>query len=123
MRPILCKTKYIAFDADDTLWENEIFFRSTEQEYYKLLEEYGTPDELEKLLFEIEIGHLKDYGFGIKSFTLSMLETALNVSKKDINADIIGQIILLGQKLLNHPVKLIGDPEKFCYILKKKAIV
>lgn len=121
MKAVLKKTKHIAFDADDTLWQNEIFFRATEKEYYQLMSDYGTPEELEKVLFEIEIGHLTDYGFGIKSFTLSMLETALRVSKNTVSAETIDKIIALGLKLLNHPVQLIGDPEKVILYLKEKG--
>ncbi len=121
MKLNLSQIKYIAFDADDTLWENEIFFRSTEQAYYKLLEKYGTPKTLEKHLFEIEIGHLTDYGFGVKSFTLSMLETALKVSDKAVSGELIDKILDLGKLLLNHPVELIGAPEKVLIYLKDKA--
>ena len=98
---------YIIFDADDTLWINETFFRETEQKLCKLLEKYSPTDEVMRVLYLKEIQNLEIYGYGIKGFTLSMLETGLEVSNKQITAGEIEQIILLGKEQLTHPVELI----------------
>ncbi len=101
------KIKVVAFDADDTLWENENFFRDAEKEFYHLMHSYANKEKLEKLLFSIETGHLELYGYGIKSFVLSMIETALTISNNKISADKIEQIINIGKKMHKHPVKLL----------------
>jgi len=73
--------KVIGFDADDTLWENENHFHDIEKEYISLLSAYGNVEEICKELFKTEMSNLAVYGFGVKSFTLSMLETALKLSQ------------------------------------------
>jgi len=74
--------KVIAFDADDTLWVNEPYFRKTEERFYALLEGYLTTHNLERELLKTEIDNLILYGYGVKGFILSMIETALKVSDK-----------------------------------------
>ena len=81
--------KVIAFDADDTLWVNEPYFRQTEEQFYTLLGEYATQHELERELVKTEITNLALYGYGIKGFVLSMIETALKVTTNSVNAKII----------------------------------
>lgn len=105
------KIKVIAFDADDTLWENENFFRDAEKEFYLLLDQYGKADFLEQKLFRTEVGHLGLYGYGIKSFILSMIETALTVSKHKVSGEIINQILLIGKRMLAHPVLILPEVE------------
>ena len=100
--------KIIAFDADDTLWENETFFREVEVKYYYLLREYIQEDELAKELYQTEVANIPIYGYGIKGFMLSMIETALRVSKNKVNAQVINEIISLGQAQLNEPVKILS---------------
>lgn len=99
--------KVIAFDADDTLWENENFFRETEEKFCELLSEFSTSDEIMKELFATEMQNLKDYGYGTKGFMLSMLETALKVSGNQVPQDVLTNIIDLGKKQINQPVKLL----------------
>ena len=65
--------KIIGFDADDTLWVNEIYFRETEKRFVELLEAYETKSEIDKALYTMELKNLKNYGYGIKGFTLSMV--------------------------------------------------
>ena len=67
----------IGFDADDTLWQNEQFFRLTEQRFQALLADHAEPQALSSRLLEAEKRNLAHYGFGIKGFTLSMVETAM----------------------------------------------
>ena len=85
--------KVIGFDADDTLWLNEKFYRSAENTFYQLLSEYGSEEWLASKLLEIEIKNIHLYGYGAKSFMLSMIETALRIGDNDIDNKIIAQII------------------------------
>ena len=122
MLPFFKDTKAIAFDADDTLWENENFFRESEQVYYSLMKEYASVELLEKSLFKTEIGHLSLYGYGIKSFILSMIESALEISNHQVSPEIISQIIALGKKMLQHPVRLLANVEETLQYFKSKHI-
>ncbi|NDV83321.1 HAD family hydrolase [Bacteroides sp. 51] len=101
--------KVIAFDADDTLWANESHFQDIEAEYCRLLADYLPPADISAALFQTEMQNLAIYGFGIKSFTLSMIETALIISQNEIDSQRIGQIIGFGKRLLNMPVELLPD--------------
>lgn len=112
--------KVIAFDADDTLWVNEPYFRRTEEEFYQLLCEYLQPHALERELFKIEIDNLGLYGYGVKGFMLSMIETALTVSNKTISLDHIEKILQLGKNLLNEPIELLPGVEDVLDTLKEK---
>jgi putative hydrolase of the HAD superfamily len=108
--------KIIAFDADDTLWQNESFFREVERDLYILLSKYGTAGELSKELLKTEVKNIPLYGYGIKAFTLSMVETALRISGNEISAADIGKIIKMGWGLLSRPVILIDGAQE---VLKK----
>lgn len=99
----------IGFDADDTLWQNEFFFRQTEGRYLDLLADYGDRSVLAAHLLAIEKRNVSIYGFGIKGFTLSMVEMALEVSDGRINASIIAEILAMGREMLSHPVELLPD--------------
>ena len=77
MRKISNKIKVIAFDADDTLWVNETYFREAEQGFSKLLSKYETLNKIDQELFKKEISNLALYGYGVKAFILSMVESAL----------------------------------------------
>ena len=79
--------KVIAFDADDTLWSNEPFFQDIEKQYTDLLKSYGTPEDISAALFQTEMNNLQILGYGAKAFTISMVETALQISKLDIDTD------------------------------------
>lgn len=99
--------KVIAFDADDTLWENENFFRQTEEKFCAMLSEFSTSDETMKELFAIEMQNLKEYGYGTKGFVLSMIETALKITGNKVPQKTLEQIIKLGKAQINQPVKII----------------
>lgn len=103
--------KVIAFDADDTLWSNEPFFQDVERKYTELLSEYGSTKEISAALFETEMNNLESLGYGAKAFTLSMVETALRISRQTIPAEKIQQIILLGKSLLEMPIELLPGVE------------
>ncbi|RYE09326.1 MAG: HAD family hydrolase [Hyphomicrobiales bacterium] len=94
----------IGFDADDTLWHHERYFVATKARFVELLTPHADPAEAEKQLHDIEIGNVAHYGFGVKSFTLSMVETAVALTAGRIPGTIIGEIVQLGRDMLYHPV-------------------
>ena len=95
----------IGFDADDTLWQNEQFFRLTESRFAGLLSGHGEADHISQRLLEAERRNLKTYGYGIKGFTLSMIETALEVTGGQVSTKVIGEILGIGRDMLSHPVE------------------
>ena len=113
--------KVIAFDADDTLWENETFFRDAEKEFCQLMNDYGTEEELMKVLFKIEIDNMSLYGYGIKAFVLSMIEAALQLSNKSVSISIIEKITEIGKKMLNKPVVLLPGVKETLENLSRKG--
>ncbi len=94
----------IGFDADDTLWENEANYFEAEQETGVILKPWYTGDDIENEIFMTEMSNLELFGYGAKGFTLSLIETALRLSKNEITGDKIEQIINLGKNLINKPV-------------------
>lgn len=101
------KITTIGFDADDTLWQNEQFFQGTQAFFTELLAEYTDPDHLAERLEAAERRNLGHYGFGIKGFVLSMIETAIEVTGERVPARVIRQIVEAGQEMLAHPIHLI----------------
>ncbi len=112
--------KIIAFDADDTLFINEPYFQQTEQAFCDLLADYLPKHELEKELFRIEMQNLELYGYGIKGFVLSMIETAYLVSDHTIPASTLAKIIALGKEMLQQPIELINGVEETLQALQGK---
>lgn len=98
------KITTIAFDADDTLWANESYFQHTETRYCELLSDYISAEDLSKELLQTEMRNISLYGFGIKSFTLSMVETALRISGNQIEGERIEKIVDYGKELLDMPI-------------------
>jgi putative hydrolase of the HAD superfamily len=97
----------IAFDADDTLWQNERFFRMTQARFADLLRDYSAADDLQARLLAAERRNLGHYGFGIKGFVLSMIETAIEVTDEKVPARVIRELIEAGQEMLRHPIELL----------------
>lgn len=97
----------IGFDADDTLWQNEQFFRSAQERFASLLADYDAPDHLSDRLLAAEKRNLGRYGFGIKGFVLSMIETAIEVTDDQVPASVIRELIAVGQDMLQRPVELL----------------
>jgi len=97
----------VAFDADDTLWHNESYFRLTEQRFADLLCDHAPPDRLAERLLAAERRNLGHYGYGIKGFMLSMIETAIEVTDDRVPARVIREIIAAGQDMLAHPIDLL----------------
>ncbi len=112
------KFKWIGFDADDTLWENESYFRQAEQEFCEMFKGEATKEDLIKILYDVEIVNIQYYGYGIKGFILSMLQAAVQVSGAQVSNDKIMQMIEIGKELLNKPVRLIDGVEEVLQTLK-----
>lgn len=113
--------KVIAFDADDTLWTNEPFFQEVEKQYTDLLKPYGTSEGISATLFQTEMKNLRLLGYGAKAFTISMVETALQVSQQKIAAEDICRIIDLGKSLLEMPIELLPGVKETLKALKEKG--
>ena len=101
----------IGFDADDTLWQNESFFRLTEDRFAELLADHAEGGHLKDRLLEAEKKNVGHYGFGIKGFMLSMIETAVEVTEGRVDGRVIGQILEMGQEMLRHPIELLPHVE------------
>ena len=97
----------IGFDADDTLWQNESFFRLTQDRFTQLLANYSDADHLHAQLLAAERRNLGHYGFGIKGFTLSMIETAIEVTEGRVPSLVIAEIMAAGREMLEHPIELL----------------
>lgn len=95
----------IGFDADDTLWQNERYYRLTEARFAELLADYAERDHLSARLLEAEKRNLGKYGFGIKGFTLSMIETAIEITGGRVPAGTIQRVLEAGREMLDHPVE------------------
>ncbi|MCB0486117.1 MAG: HAD family hydrolase [Flavobacteriaceae bacterium] len=112
--------KVIAFDADDTLWINETYYREGENKFYKLMSAYETENKLDQELFKKEMENLPLYGYGIKSFMLSMIESALELSNYKINPKIIEEVINIGKDMLEKPIELLDGVEETLQTLNPK---
>jgi len=112
--------KVIGFDADDTLWVNETYFRDAELEIQKLLSIYETPNQIDQELFKVEIRNLPIYGYGIKAFTLSMVEVALELSNYNVPSKTIEAILNIGKSMLEKPVELLDGVEEVLKSLSPK---
>jgi putative hydrolase of the HAD superfamily len=95
----------IGFDADDTLWQNEQFFRLTETRFASLLADHASPEAISGHLLEVERRNLQFYGYGIKGFTLSMVETAITLTGGKVPTTVIAEILSAGREMLTHPVE------------------
>ncbi|MGJ8626100.1 MAG: HAD family hydrolase [Sulfitobacter sp.] len=97
----------IGFDADDTLWHNERFFALTQDHFADLLSDHTDKCHLMERLLAAERRNLPHYGFGIKGFTLSMIETAIEVTKGRVPATVIAELLAAGREMLSHPIELL----------------
>ena len=97
----------IGFDADDTLWHNEVFFRLTQNRFADLLADHVAPDILQDQLLTVERRNLGLYGYGIKGFTLSMIETALQITNGSVPGRVIAELLAAGREMLAHPIDLL----------------
>ena len=97
----------VGFDADDTLWHNERFFQLTQERFADLLADHADREHLADRLLEAERRNIGHYGFGIKGFVLSMIETALEVTENRVPGEVIAELIAAGQDMLAHPIELL----------------
>jgi putative hydrolase of the HAD superfamily len=111
--------KVIGFDADDTLWVNETYFRDAELEFAKLMAPYETANKIDQELFKKEMENLPLYGYGIKGFVLSMVEMAIEISNHTVSNSTITKILNIGKDMLNAPVDLLDGVEAVLKQLSK----
>ncbi len=102
----------IAFDADDTLWHNERIFIGAKDRYKHLLARYHDPDWIEERLDATESRNIRHFGYGVKGFTLSMIETAVELTEGRITGTEIREIIGFARDMLTSPIEILkGAPE------------
>lgn len=99
--------KIIGFDADDTLWRNEDIFEQAHVRFRALLARYHPPAEVDRVLFATEMKNLGLYGYGVKGYMLSCVETAITLTKGQVTAGEIDEILATGREMLAHPVELL----------------
>lgn len=103
------KIKVIGFDADDTLWVNEPYYRESEEQFVQLLTAYGIDEDIPSSLFKTEIANLELYGYGIKAFMLSLVECAITLTGGAVTSETIKDIIRLGKGMLKRPIELLDN--------------
>ena len=99
----------IGFDADDTLWVNEPYYRDAEKQFVNLIKAYGVEGDIAGALFKTEIANLELYGYGIKAFMLSLVECAIQLTNGSVSAQTISRIIGIGKEMLKRPIELLDD--------------
>lgn len=97
----------LGFDADDTLWHNERHFRLTQERFAALLADHAAPDHLAERLLAAERRNLGHYGYGVKGFVLSMIETALEITDHRVPGRVIAELMEAGREMLSHPIELL----------------
>lgn len=101
------KITTIGFDADDTLWHNQSFYSEAKAHALGLMADHADPETLEAVLLAAELRNVAHYGYGVKGFTFSLIETAIEVSNGQAPASLIAEIMAAGRSLLAHPVLLL----------------
>lgn len=112
--------KVIGFDADDTLWVNEPYYRETERKFTALMHQVADENTVMNALNSMELKNIPLYGYGAKGFTLSMIETALKIAGEDTRPEIIEGVLTLGKTLINKPVVLLDDARSALEKLKNQ---
>ena len=102
----------VAFDADDTLWHNEDLFQDVQRDYEELLSPWADAETVDDCLHETQMTNLPRFGYGVKSFTLSMIEAAVRISGGEVDAERITSVVGYGKRLLDRPVELIDGVEE-----------
>ena len=113
------KIKYIAFDADDTLWDNEPFYRDLEHLFNELMADHMSAEESSAELFKTEVENLPLYGFGAKAYTLSILETSLRLTNDEIPVSSLKRLLEKGKALTDTPLILLDHVENTLKKLSK----
>ena len=112
--------KVIAFDADDTLWVNETYFREIEDKFAQLLVQYETPNNIQQELFKLELQRLPIYGYGIKGYILCLLECAIQISNQTVSPQTMQKILDFGPEMLNKPIELLDGVEEVLHTLSEQ---
>ncbi len=102
----------IGFDADDTLWHNEHLYHKAKQKFAQILGKYSSSQQASHHLDQTEVTNIEHYGYGIKSFTLSMIETALEVSNGQVEGHVIGELIAIAKQMLSADVELVDGAKE-----------
>ncbi|MFC1922011.1 HAD family hydrolase [Chloroflexota bacterium] len=102
----------IGLDADDTLWQNEHLYHQAKNKFAQILENYADPEEIIAWLDKTEVRNIEFYGYGIKSFALSMIEAANVLSKGQLTGDEINKILIEIKEMLAAPVELVAGAEE-----------
>lgn len=110
----------VGLDADDTLWHNETIFRLTQARFVTLLAERADPAAVEARLSEIETRNLRLYGYGVKGFTLSMIETAMELCDGEPPASALREILAAGREMLAHPVETLAGVDEALAVLSER---
>ncbi len=113
----------IAFDADDTLWHNERGFQITQARFAEMLADWAEPENLMGRLLAAERRNLAIYGFGVKGFVLSMVETAIDVTDRSVPAEVIAELLSMGRAMLEDPVELLDGVAEAIEAVKSVAEV
>lgn len=114
----------IGFDADDTLWHNESIYEDAHRRYCELLARWHDAETVERTLFATEMRNLELFGYGIKSYALSSIETAIALTQGCISAEEIRAIIHLAKGMLEHPVELLdGAAEVVAQLAKRHPLL
>ena len=106
------RVKVIAFDGDDTLWNSETYFALTQQRFDALLSPWCDPSETADRLLKRERDNLQSFGYGVKGFALSMIETAIEASEGSIPSAALGEIVDWARQMMDHPVDLLEGVEE-----------
>ncbi len=114
----------VGFDADDTLWHNETIFRLTHDRFAELLADRADPHDIEARLAETEKRNLSLYGYGVKGFTLSLIETAMELCDGEAPAHVVREILAAGREMLAHPVETLpGVDEALAAVAERYRMV
>lgn len=111
----------IGVDADDTLWHTETVFRLTHKRFNQLLGDFADEETLEAKLAAVERENMKTYGYGAKGFTLSMLQTALEVSEGNVSTKVIQELLAAGREMMTHPIEPLPGVEEALKALKERG--
>ncbi|MFT3897152.1 MAG: HAD family hydrolase [Thermomonas sp.] len=99
--------RLVGFDADDTLWRSEDYYRAAQSRFEEMLAKYVDVDDVHERLYAIEGRNLALFGYGVKGMSLSMLEAAYEISGGRVSAEDLHRIVLQAKQMLRHPVELI----------------
>ena len=110
----------VALDADDTLWHNEPVFTDTHARFVEVLRPYADETLVEQRLYETEVANLAHYGYGVKAFTLSMIETAIDLTGGRVGGAEVAELLRMGREMLAAPVDLLEGAREAVAVLAER---